>query len=65
MQEEPVGSTAIPFNYIRSFHPKGTAYGKHRDAVFSAIRENRGLIEASGGANYTLKCKDVSSVAAH
>ncbi|KAF2813236.1 uncharacterized protein BDZ99DRAFT_517511 [Mytilinidion resinicola] len=53
------GGDAVPFNVVRSFHPKGTAYGKHSVAVFSAMVENRDVVASGAGGKYTERCKDV------
>lgn len=42
---------AVPFKYQRSFHPKGTAYGKHATHLFSAIADNRDVASADAGSN--------------
>ncbi|KAL9106463.1 MAG: hypothetical protein Q9227_008494 [Pyrenula ochraceoflavens] len=62
-----VTTTATPFNMLRSFHPKGTAYGEHKTHVFSAMADNRDVAASgTGGTNttssikYTDRCKDVS-----
>ncbi|KAB8213185.1 Spherulation-specific family 4-domain-containing protein [Aspergillus novoparasiticus] len=39
---------AIPFNYMRSFHPKATAYAEHASALFAAIADNRGAVGTGG-----------------
>ncbi|KAL3429451.1 Spherulation-specific family 4-domain-containing protein [Aspergillus tetrazonus] len=38
----------VPFNLLRSFHPKATAYGVHAEALFAAIADNRDAV-ATGG----------------
>jgi hypothetical protein len=38
----------VPFNVMRSFHPKGTASGIHAEKLFEAIADNRG-VGGSGG----------------
>lgn len=54
--------TMAPFQLLRSFHPKGTAYGEHKDLIFGAMADNRGLAtNDKGDANYTERCKDVRS----
>jgi hypothetical protein len=40
-QDDDVQVKAIPFNFARSFHPKGTAYGFHAKRLFAAIAEQR------------------------
>jgi len=30
----------VPFNLMRSFHPKATVYGVHAEALFAAIADN-------------------------
>ena len=37
---------AVPFNYQRSFHPKGTPYGVHASLFFSNIADNRDTVAA-------------------
>lgn len=60
---DDVNTASAPFNYLRSFHPKATAYGEHKRLLFAAIANNRDFPVASGntGSNYTQRCKDVSS----
>ena len=56
---EDVNPTAdTPFNLLRSFHPKGSAYTVHKDMFMDAIRENR---NAPGGGEVKMfeRCKDV------
>lgn len=56
-------SAGPPFNVLRSFHPKGTAYEAHKTAIFSAISDNRDAFTASSvSSNYAERCKDVSRV---
>ncbi|KAK3325221.1 SGNH hydrolase-type esterase domain-containing protein [Apodospora peruviana] len=38
---EDVDAKATPFNLLRSFHPKGTAYIVHKDMFMDAVRSNR------------------------
>ncbi len=52
---------ATPLNYLRSFHPKGTAYGFHKIEVFLSIMANREEIAAKTLYLYTKRCKNVSS----
>ena len=33
-------ANAISFNYLRSFHPGGTAYGSHAKSLFAAIADH-------------------------
>ncbi len=55
-------TTAAPFPLLRSFHPKATAYEKHKTAIFSAMADNRDFVASSvSGGKYTERCKDVSS----
>ncbi|KAF2804127.1 uncharacterized protein BDZ99DRAFT_502918 [Mytilinidion resinicola] len=55
------GGDAVPFPMVRTFHPKGTAYGKHSIAAFTSIVENRETFVASiAGGKYTERYKDVS-----
>jgi len=35
-----------PFQLMRSFHPKGTAYGEHSRAMFAAMAANRATVAA-------------------
>ena len=35
-----------PFNLLRSFHPKGTAHGYHKDLFMVAIADNRDSVTA-------------------
>ncbi|KAL9618329.1 MAG: hypothetical protein Q9160_006911 [Pyrenula sp. 1 TL-2023] len=61
MHKQDAHATAsAPFPLLRSFHPKGTAYSKHKDAVFTAIANNRDYVEssASSGGKYTERCRD-------
>jgi hypothetical protein len=32
------------FNYLRSFHPKATAYGHHAQTLFAAIADNQDMV---------------------
>ena len=41
---------AIPFNLLRSFHPKGTAHGHHKDLFMGAIADNRDHVDAAAAA---------------
>jgi hypothetical protein len=41
-QDDDVQVQAVPINYKRTFHPKGTAYGFHAKRLFAAIAEQRG-----------------------
>ena len=34
--------SVVPLYYMRSFHPKATAYTTHADKLFAAIANNRG-----------------------
>jgi len=36
-----VDAQAVPFNYLRSFHPKGVAYAEHARHLFAAMVDNR------------------------
>ncbi|KAL4874381.1 Spherulation-specific family 4-domain-containing protein [Aspergillus karnatakaensis] len=40
---------ATPLRYMRSFHPKGSAYSYHANALFAAIEANREVVGAGGG----------------
>jgi hypothetical protein len=40
-QSEDVNATIVPLPYLRSFHPKGTAFGTHKTYIFGAIADNR------------------------
>ncbi|KAM4066417.1 GDSL-like lipase/Acylhydrolase family protein [Hirsutella rhossiliensis] len=58
-QEDPVTAMGAPFNLLRSFHPKGTAYAEHKTLLFAAMANNRDFVTSGhGGANYTQRCKD-------
>jgi hypothetical protein len=59
---ENVNATVTPLPLLRSFHPKGTAFGTHKTYIFGAMADNREVIASGTGnlANYTEKCKDVS-----
>jgi hypothetical protein len=35
---------SAPFNYLRSFHPKATAYSQHAQTLFAAIADNRDTV---------------------
>ena len=39
---------AVSFDLLRSFHPKGTAYGLHAQQFMAAIADNRGPASAAG-----------------
>jgi hypothetical protein len=41
-QDDDVQVQAVPINYKRTFHPKGTVYGFHAKQLFAAIAEQRG-----------------------
>lgn len=63
--QDNVTTAATPFNYLRSFHPKATAYGEHKTEIFGAIADNRDVVASGGsgggaGGKYTERCKDVS-----
>ena len=61
IQEEGNFTTsAAPFPLLRSFHPKATAYGEHKTAIFSAMADNRAVVASGAGGKYTERCKDVS-----
>jgi hypothetical protein len=61
-QDEDVNATAALLPLLRSFHPKGTAFGTHKTYIFGAMVDNRDVVASGTGnlANYTEKCKDVS-----
>ncbi|OCK98794.1 uncharacterized protein K441DRAFT_654161 [Cenococcum geophilum 1.58] len=60
IQEEGNFTTsAAPFPLLRSFHPKATAYGEHKTAIFSAMADNRAVVASGAGGKYTERCKDV------
>jgi hypothetical protein len=40
--DDDVQANAVLFNYLRTFHPKGTAYGAHAERLFAAIADERG-----------------------
>ncbi|KAK2603442.1 hypothetical protein QQS21_004393 [Conoideocrella luteorostrata] len=40
-----------PYDLLRSFHPKGTAYQEHAKHIFGAIADNRDAIEGNGKTN--------------
>lgn len=45
-----VNATGAPFYYMRSFHPKATAYGIHAAQLFAAISDNRDIFSADSGS---------------
>ncbi len=61
IQQSNFTTTVAPFNYLRSFHPKGTAYALHKTEVFSSIVANRDGVVAKTLYLYTNRCKNVSS----
>lgn len=64
-QAADVNATGVPINLLRSFHPKGTAFGEHKTHIFGAIVNNRDEVGTSSKeGKYTERCKDVS-VASH
>ena len=52
-----VTTYAVPFNYLRSFHPKGTPYGVHAQLFFSTIADNRGTVSAQNASNSSASAK--------
>ncbi|RYO90591.1 hypothetical protein DL766_003822 [Monosporascus sp. MC13-8B] len=58
--EDDVNATVVPFNMLRSFHPKATAYMEHKTLLFAAMAKNRDPVTTGngGGAKYTERCKD-------
>ncbi|KAJ8128593.1 hypothetical protein O1611_g5044 [Lasiodiplodia mahajangana] len=57
--DDDVDTNSIPYNLLRSFHPKATAYGEHKTLLFGAIANNRDLVRSeNAGANYSQRCKD-------
>ena len=51
MDDGNVTIYAVPFYYMRSFHPKGTPYGVHAQLFFSTIADNRGTVSAQNASN--------------
>ncbi|KAK3314056.1 SGNH hydrolase-type esterase domain-containing protein [Apodospora peruviana] len=53
---------ATPFNFLRSFHPKGTAYGSHTQLIMGAIADNRASVASvptpGGKKEFLTRCKD-------
>ncbi|KAI0114007.1 SGNH hydrolase [Nemania sp. FL0031] len=49
---------AIPYNLLRSFHPKGTAYGEHKTLLFGAIANNRDLWYMEDNVYLVSTCTD-------
>ncbi|RMZ84469.1 hypothetical protein DV738_g785, partial [Chaetothyriales sp. CBS 135597] len=50
-----------PSHYLRSFHPKGTAYREHARLLFAAMADNRDVVSAPGSrSDYSLRCTDWS-----
>ncbi|KAM7215674.1 SGNH hydrolase-type esterase domain containing protein [Rhypophila decipiens] len=49
-----------PFNLLRSFHPKGTAYQKHAELLLAAIADNRASVSSNPDAKmeFLTRCKD-------
>ncbi|KAH8888984.1 hypothetical protein GQ53DRAFT_825751 [Thozetella sp. PMI_491] len=58
MASEEVNATETPFNILRSFHPKGTAYTVHKDMFLDAIRGNRNAGNGSGAGAKMSNCQD-------
>ncbi|KAF1836712.1 hypothetical protein BDW02DRAFT_628580 [Decorospora gaudefroyi] len=54
-----VDANVVPLPTLRTFHPKGTAFGEHSTYLFGAMSDNRDSVASSGNlGNYTKRCKD-------
>ncbi|KAI0433413.1 hypothetical protein F5Y09DRAFT_338630 [Xylaria sp. FL1042] len=52
-------TTNPPFNLLRSFHPKGTAYSEHERLIFAAMADNGDSVPGgSTSGNYSERCRD-------
>ncbi|RYP09607.1 hypothetical protein DL765_008381 [Monosporascus sp. GIB2] len=47
--EEDVNETAVPFNVLRSLHPKATVYTGHKTPLLAVMANNRDLVMTGNG----------------